>query len=415
MPSARFFGALAAVSAAVIYGYSEPLPPPLSLTPVLRLPAFSTPLLQAPACLAQPLSKTYELLPPGLNDLLCTINTVFFSAGATAGGRAFMSYFGGLFVAATLVAVYESFRPSSRRSASKNANGAAEGFGMHLGLAQLATPALALGQIITAGVALPIYYAAAIWSTPKFWRQHTHKVDLGDEVFLPREERHNRKPHTHGAQYNANIPRSSFLYTTVISTLVGLVLPSLWMAKSPLEGKYDATSLWQPFPLYMLTINLLLPPLLRRSFSHVGPMRGVLLIAALGIAVSLKSHIELVTHLDTVPLKSVFLHWRDKSLWNPEALDSASHLLLLVDFFFVFLTTGAKVVLTLAKKSGNVAGGTIKYTLALIVGSAVAGPGAAIMAIWAYGEWVALQAARAFEANRVVVDKGKAKAVKKRQ
>lgn len=374
------------------------------------LPAWSTPLLKSPACLSQPLSRTYASLSPTINDLLCWINTFFFAAGATPGGRQLLNYFGGLFVAAVLVAVYESFRPSSRRSGSKRAHGNAEGFGMQLGLAQLATPALAIGQLATAGVMLPTYYALATWSTPTHWRQHTHKIDLGDDVFLPKEERGNRKSHTHGAQYNANIPRSSFLYTTFISTLVGMVAPSFWVATTPLDESYNALSLWQPFPLYMLAINICLPPLLRRSFSHVAPMRGILLIAALGIAMSVKSHIDLLTNLDRVPLSQVFGHWRDKDLWNREGLDSVAHLLMVVDFVLIFLTTGSKVVLTLAKKSGAVAGGTVKYTLALLVGSVIAGPGAAIMAIWAYGERVALQHAKAFEAAR---DKGKIKEGKK--
>jgi hypothetical protein len=347
---------------------------------------------------------TYASLRPAVNDLLCTLNTVFLEVQATKGGVAFFSYFGGLFVPAVLVAVYEGFRPSSRRSASSRAHGNAEGFGMHLGLAQLATLALALGQVVTAGIALPLYYSLVAWSTPRRWRHHHHKVDLGDDVFLPKELRDDlhHEQHKHSVQYNANIPRSSFLYTTLVSAIVGMLVPTLYMQymkQTNDPNVYTALSFWHPFPLYMLVINIVLPPLLRRSFTSVAPMRGIWLIAALGIVASVKSQVALVRdlHDGNVTLSEVFLFSPNMSFLHDSdatALRPAAQFLLVLDFIFVLLTTGSKVVLALVRRNRTGAAGAVRYTLALLAGSALAGPGAAIMTMWAYGELVALRHAR---------------------
>lgn len=380
---------------------------------VRDLGAHKPSVLDAPACLEQPWVSHYPLATP-VNNLLCTLNTFMASVGAARGGEAFIAYFGGVFLAAVLVTVYEGFRPSSRRSAGKEGHGSAEGFGMRLGIAQLSTIALAVAQVITAGVALPAYYALVSFSTPRHWRKHHHKVDLGDEVFFLSDEarQHVRKKARHSVQYNANVPRSSYLYTTLVSTLVGFVLPSVAMKLAPAMHKYDAQSAWQIFPAYMLAINITLPPLLRKGFSGVTPKVGIVLIATLGIAASLRAQWGLVTHLreNTDSLQDIF------TLGRIDHLSWAAHRLLVTDFVLVTLAAGSKVLLALARRTRAGAGGKTVYALILLASAVVVGPGASIMGMWAYGELVALRDAREYteakEAKAAVVEEVQAEVPK---
>lgn len=370
-----------------------------------KLSAFAPSILDAPICLEQPWVKTYPIAA-GLNNLLCTLNTFFVSAASSPGGETFLDYFGGVFVAAVLVTTYEGFRPSSRRSASKDAHGNVEGFGMRLGVAQLSTLALAIGQVITAGVALPIYYALVSWSTPKHWRRHHHKIDLGDDVFFMPEKVRKAVQDTykHSVQYNANVPRSSFLYTTLISAISGFLVPSAIMGAVSVAWQYDAQTAWQIFPLYMLVINIVFPPLLRRSFSNTSPLKGIVLIAALGIIVSLKSQYRLITDLrdEVTSLTDVL------TIGSISNLASTAHRVLVVGFALVTVTVGSKVLLALARRTRAGTGGKFVYALVLLAGAAVVGPGAAIMSMWAYSELVALRHAREYaeakQAKAVVVE-----------
>ncbi len=361
-------------------------------------------MLDPPACLEQPWVSHYPVARP-LNDFVCMLNTFFASIGAAKGGEAFLGYMGGVFLAAILVTVYEGFRPSSRRSAGKEGHGSAEGFGMRLGGAQLSTMALMLGQVVTAGIALPAYYALVSFSTPRHWRRHHHKVDLGDEVFFLSDEAraHVRKRSKHSVQYNANVPRSSYLYTTLVSTILGFLVPSVLMKLAPAERKYDAQSVWQIFPVYMLAINIILPPLLRRGFSGVTPKVGIVLIATLGIAVSLNAQWGLIQHLrdNSDSLKDIF------TLDRIDNLSWAAHRILVTDFVLITLAAGSKVLLALARRTRAGAGGKTVYALILLASAVVVGPGASIMGMWAYAEFVALRHAREYaeakEAKKTVV------------
>lgn len=350
-------------------------------------------LLDAPQCLEQPVARRYPIAD-GLNDLLCKLNTAFSSAIAAPAGGPFMQYFGGLMVAAVLVTVYEGFRPSSRRSASKDAHGNVEGFGMRLGVAQLSTIALLVGQVITAGIALPAYYACVSWSTPKHWRRHQHKVDLGDEVFfLPESARRKvRATFKHSVQYNANVPRSSFLYTTLVATIAGFLVPSLWMELAPPTQTYDAQSIWQPYPLYMLAINVILPPLFRKGFTAVSPRMGIFLIAALGILPSVKAQLTLWAQMQAG------LRLADVFTLSPQqhTLAAACHRLLATDFVLVTLAVGSKVLLALARRQRAGTARKVMYGVVLVAGALVVGPGASIMGMWTYSELVALRHAREF-------------------
>ncbi|GMK58660.1 hypothetical protein CspeluHIS016_0601020 [Cutaneotrichosporon spelunceum] len=380
--SAKYFAALTAVSVgAMAVAFRD-------------LGAFKPSVLQSPMCLEQPWVKEYSIARPA-NELLCTLNTFFASVSTSKGGEAFTSYFGGVFLATVLVTVYEGFRPSSRRSAGKDGAGSTEGFGMRLGVAQLSTVALAISQVITAGIALPAYYALVSWSTPRHWRKHHHKVDLGDEVFFlsdaARERALKKKP-KHSIQYNANVPRSSYLYTTLVATLVGFVLPSVVVKLAPAEHKYDAQSAWQIYPTCMFLINVTLPPLLRRGFSGVTPKVGIVLIALLGIAGSLRAQYDLFTHLQegNDSLKDIF------TVERVNQLSWAAHRLLVTDFVLVTLAAGSKVLLALARRTRAGAGGKTLYAVILLASAVVIGPGASIMAMWAYGELVALRDSREY-------------------
>ncbi|BEI83853.1 hypothetical protein CcaverHIS002_0404570 [Cutaneotrichosporon cavernicola] len=379
--SAKYFAALTAVSVgAMAVAFRD-------------IGAYKPSVLDAPTCLEQPWVVQYPIATP-VNNLLCTLNTFFASIASSKGGVAFVDYFGGVFLAAVLVTVYEGFRPSSRRSAGKDGAGSTEGFGMRLGIAQLSTIALAVGQVITAGIALPAYYTLVSWSTPRHWRKHHHKIDLGDEVFFLSDaarEKVRKKP-KHSIQYNANVPRSSYLYTTLVSTLIGFVLPSVAMKLAPAEHRYDVQSAWQIFPAYMLAINITLPPLLRKGFSGVTPLVGIVLVALLGIAGSLRAQYDLYTHLQegTESLKDIF------TVDRVDHLSWAAHRLLVTDFVLVTLAAGSKVLLALARRTRAGAGGKTLYAIILLASAVVIGPGASIMAMWAYGEVIALRDSREY-------------------
>lgn len=149
----------------------------------MQLPAFKeNPILKPDRCLKQPWVTPIPLQLSAVDDILCPLNTLIragntFNPAATALSIAF----GAFGVCSCLVAVYTSFRPSSRRSGAERLPISAVGFGMNLGLAQLATPFLALGQVISLAVALPAYYAFVSFATedtPIFNRHRDRQCKL---------------------------------------------------------------------------------------------------------------------------------------------------------------------------------------------------------------------------------------------
>jgi hypothetical protein len=96
-------------------------------------------------------------------------------------------------------------------------------------------------------------------------------------------------------------------------------------------------------------------------------------------------------------------------LKDEEALGPAAHFMLILDCIFVALATGSKVVLALARRTRSGTAGRVKYSIILLAAAVVAGPGAAIMSMWAYSELVALRHAKEYAAAKSEKEGGRKK------
>lgn len=276
------------------------------------------------ACYAQPFAVDYDFLPPTANAILCVLNSVFIAIKNTPSAAPVLGVFGSVFVPTCLIATYDSFRPGARN------------------IGRLATPFIFLGQLVTAGVALPLYYTLYSLTSGRI-----------------------------------TSPRAEYAWTALLSSVVGMLVPSVWMDTKGWD--YESIALWQPFPAYMFALNLILPSVIRifRPRSITAP---VLLSAGLCIASSVKQHIELFK--TTVPLYDAFV-----PAFEGLGLGQAGHALFAVDCAFVTLTMSSAVV--------SFRGSTVSNVILLAVAGVLAGPGAAMTAVWALNELKAADAKKA--------------------
>lgn len=316
---------------------SSPLPPPpqphalTTVTPTLisTLPPLTCPLYP---------------LPRFLNSTLCFLNTIFIAIKAQPSSAPLLGAFASIFIPATLICTYDSFRP--RPSA--------------LGLGRLASAFLLLGQCVTAGLAMPLYYAC-YFASPRPGRQ------------------------TAGER-----PGTEYAWTALLSTVLGMLVPSLIMDRA--GWSYGALALWQPFPVYMLILNLVLPPVLRAlgvgsspsspsssgapSSSPAGsprlPATPILIGATISTALSLKEHFGLLTSRS---IRAALL-----PPFRGQGFGAAGHALFAGDCGFIYLTMALRLVLALPREKRGKAVG------ALVVGTVVGGPGAALAGLWVWSE-----------------------------
>lgn len=143
---------------------------------------------------------------------------------------------------------------------------------------------------------------------------------------------------------------------------------------------YLSVTIWQFFPLLMMVVTVVLPPLLRRSFRSVPSTGGIILIAALGIVSSILGQYALFA--SGASLKDIFM-LGERDMRIRDDFNTATHFLFIVDFAFAVLATASQVIFTLKPRSGvDIA----KNALIILVGGVILGPGAPIMALWAKGE-----------------------------
>lgn len=312
---------------------------------LLSCPKLTTPALQQPGfkgqtwiktekCFEQPGFKYYSFLSPTLNGINCVLNTVFL-AGNTAGEgeNVLMGVFGGLYVTHIIQMVYESFRP--RRGAAA--------FG-----ARLASVFALIGQLTTIAVASPIYFAIVV---------------LGPK---PR------------GQWR---PKTEYIYTTLVAFFIGGMLPSLWMQESNMA--FDALSFWQPFPLYVNILAVILPVVLVPLFAKTSPTAPILIITALVLYPSLKGHLKLLQ--SDVPLRDILLYYlpKDWPAGAPDNLGFIAHLVFSADFTFTLIANYSWLLYNL--RPGGI-GQFLIYIVVLAALTVASGPGAASALVFAWNE-----------------------------
>lgn len=301
---------------------------------------------------------------------LCAINSVFRAVKQSEPATVLASYFGAFLTSGVFIATYEGFRP--------------RGTGLWAWLARGSSLAFLAGQVVTAAVSTPLYFAlvAAATAAPKFKRTKS-----GDVLLEPRAR-----------------PATEQVWAVLISTWVGFIAP--FVRAKITNFDYTALSVWQPFPLYVLALNLVLPPLLRPVVGKASPNLPIVLIAVGGVFASASVHLKFVwylANLESGALKAVrdaFLLY-PLSEWAPDwasNLPSLAHALFGADFAFVFLANAAQVILGFEPGLDE----AVALAVNLVLGSALLGPGAAIILLWAYGELTA-------KATLVAAGKGKGK------
>lgn len=285
--------------------------------------------------------KSYPFLGAHLDRVLCSINLIFDGgANGPKPGALLLSTFGPLFMAASVIATYESFKPVHRRN--KGISGL---------LARAASWFTLLGQRITAGFALPLQRVFTSWSSSS-----------------------SRFPASSPEGLRDNVPDAKFIWATLLSTIIGLVLPSLYMQEN--KYQYDAISIWQPFPLYTLALNIILPPLFSWTRSRYVP---TLFLTLLVVGASVRSNHELVKAIagGEATLREVFL--LDLPA-DQMSISFGAHVLFAIDMASVFLLNVFAVLFS----SGI--GGAIASAIPFAAATALLGPGGAVALFWGVKE-----------------------------
>jgi hypothetical protein len=289
----------------------------------------------------------YPALGEGLNQFLCSLNMLFYAgAHGPKPVQLQMGSFGGLFLSTIAIVTYESFRPVHRRS---NAFAGV--------LARASSAFLLVGQRLTAGFTTPLQLVFSTWSTSSGLAATRARRNTDEEVL------------------KALLPESKYIWTTLFAML-GYIVPTLYLKVQDFD--YFSLAVWHPFPLYIWALNRVLPPFLRVLPST--PALATTLLTVLCVVVSGVTHYELLrdTVFGAYDLRDVFLLRMPK---DTLALAHGAHLLFQVDMVAVLIAISA-VVLT----SRNL-GAFVGKLVPLVLVSAVAGPGAGVIVVWALGEF----------------------------
>lgn len=308
-------------------GYPSCPSPPL-LTPVFSLDGLklAAPTVATAKCFSQPGFHRYPFVGEYLDGLNCLLNSIFMAAHESRDAQLLMGTFTAVLLSALMVSTYESFRPAHRRNGPL-------GF-----IARCSSLFYLAGQRVTAGFSMPLHTAFCVWSNAT-------------------------------ARQKRSRPEGKYVWATLLSVTLGFIGPTLYVASENMS--FHAMSVWQPFPLYILALNLVLSRVLPR----VPRATAVVVIAVLCTVVSVSSHIELMREITNGRrLGDIFLFG---TVWK-SSLTFAGHALFLVDFAAVLATSASLVLLPYQAKLGV-------FVLMLVV-TLGAGPGAAIILPWAYCE-----------------------------
>jgi hypothetical protein len=353
MPSSSvlFYSALAVVSAAVIHGYGEScvqcracIPTPW-LTPATRLPGFvnATELLSGPGCFTQPGARHLPL-PAALDQAACALASAFRSVHGP--GRRAADVLGALLVPATTAMVYESLRPVHRLSTA--------------GLfARMPSVFMLVAQVF-GGVCYAGYFLAASLSTEAGGRI-AHSWAMKEA-----------KPGKALLAYALPAPPQAW---GVLVALLGYILPSI-----PMIGRwtFTPTAVWQIFPLFVLLLAYLSPPIIAHlfPFTRTEGSRAFAIVAltVVGVLPSLAAHIPFVFSVKDALLL--------RAQPRPSSLGHAMHVLLVAELV-VITVSNASYVLTADGGSGPDVRG--RFLLFALLSCAI-GPGGALALMWGYRE-----------------------------
>lgn len=283
-------------------------------------------MISSPKCFKQPGFTHYPFVGAYLDQLNCLLNSVFMAAHESRDAQLLMGPFVAVLLSGLMIATYESFRPTHR------------GNGVLGFVARCSSLFFLWGQRITAGFAMPVHAAFCVWS----------HATAKQKRFRP-DGRH--------------------AWSTLLSVVGGFLVPTFYIARE--KFSYQSLSIWQPFPVYILLLNLVLPYVLPKASRGA----AVGLIAVLCTVVSVSSHIELIREtVDGRRLGDIFLY----ATVPQGTLSFAGHSLFLVDFVAVLVTVTSLVLLPYWAKLG--------VLVSMVVISMAAGPGAALILVWAYRE-----------------------------
>ncbi|GMK58541.1 hypothetical protein CspeluHIS016_0505730 [Cutaneotrichosporon spelunceum] len=288
---------------------------------------LAAPSLRTGKCFAQPGAHRYPLLGQYLDGLNCLLNSVFMAAHESSDAQLLMASVVAVLFSSLMVSTYESFRPTHR-------NNGVLGF-----IARCSSFFYVVGQIMTAGFAMPLHAAFCVWS---------HGIS--------KKNKHAR-------------PEGKYAWSTLLSVAIGFLLPSLGLAAENMS--YRALSVWQLFPFYILALNLVLSRILPKAPRS----RAVAIIAVLCTVVSVSCHIGLLRELSSGRRLGDILLFDTK--WTT-SLTYAAHALFAVDAAFMLITSASVVLLPYKAKLG--------VLIAMLIITLAAGPGAAIILPWAYHE-----------------------------
>lgn len=282
-------------------------------------------MLRGPQCFQQAGVTRYPILPGWLNQLCCMLNVYFMTAYSNPDTRLVTADFGAFIICGTFISTYEAFRPRS-------------GWG-----SRLAAPFMALGQLATWAAAIPAYLAI-------------------DNSARPPAGTPNR-------------PRPEGAWTALLATTLGLALPSVYLEVT--HWSYLALALWQPFPLYIVALSVLLPQLLR-TFGPYTPTVPIALVTLLGAAASIYARTALITGTDS-SLAELFLVTN-----RPASSDLAyaARLLFTLDYAFSVLAIASRVILDSPL-------GVAVALVTVLLSAVTVGPGAGVIMLWAYQELTA--------------------------
>ncbi|BEI84625.1 hypothetical protein CcaverHIS002_0500260 [Cutaneotrichosporon cavernicola] len=261
---------------------------------------LASPTLATAQCFTQPGFRRYPIVGEYLDGLNCLLNSIFMAAHESRDAQLLMGSFTAVLLSALMVSTYESFRPTHR-------NNGPLGF-----IAQCSSLFYLAGQRLTAGFTMPLHAAFCVWS---------HAVS--------RQKR--------------SRPEGKYTWSTLLSVSIGFLGPTLYLAVEDMS--FSALSIWQPFPLYVLVLNLVLS----RILPQTPRAPAVVIIAVLCTVVSVSGHIDLMREVANGRRLGDILLFDTK---GTSSLTFAGHALFAVDFASVLVTSLSLVLVPYQAKLG---------------------------------------------------------------
>lgn len=294
----------------------------------------------------------FRFFPVAIQQSVCSLYQGLqdFQAQSHAGGYALVSQLVRVGPFLVTLLSYESFRQQTfwrRRGASLY---------------------LLLAQALSGAVSIPLYFATLCWDIQSPHTSSKAKQTTGSATTTTLS-----KPKV------SKFISSAEGWSVFASATVGYLLPLLYGTYSHWSNR--AITVFLGFPIYVMTINTILPTLLLRASSglaYQSPKIPLLLSALACLVTSFHGHLRLLANIGTMSLHDIF--WPS----GPNGLTRDLHILLLHDYAFVLIELVSFILLyTYRLKSRKEKQKAI--TLLLLI-SAIAGPTAALAIIWTMAE-----------------------------